>query len=630
MVGHGTGMRGRELANSRAGRCPAASIARRNHRTRLNVESGPRKNRLAVVVAIMAFAAAVVIVRPAMGQTESRGSLVVDAIEPRIDVVAGSMLVAPVRVVGDASSVKALPARLDDGRKVEALLRCISVALDPSAPATWLPPAANWSVDTKPAGGTDGVGATWVLVMQLPADAAGQSVWVGNSKLPLNWLPAPSALVRADERFGWPAPIESARLTPELRELLSPEAESPVRRWRHRLVTTGLDPRREAEARLTLGLSEFSDPILEGLARQGESKWSVAIAWLWRDRPELARRLAMRLACVVDFGAGHFAPAWAIDQAELDALVADLVDPELSTDGRIARAETWLKAQEPIVAWMADDAGLSAPDSADESLTNSVSSVRLANLTDRGLTVSIGAMGAKAELSAIEALRVATLATSMPGTSSVRDGESESVASIVLTSGSWGVSLSPLAERVAVRPPGRTFGGLQADLTLRSWRSPSSASGGPALSDTRAMLARGAPVLGGEDAWYLMVECRRVSRADDPAKDRVEVWIGPREHPRLVIQLAAIGEATLIQAERPDDVRSIVERVRFVKEETRWAAFVPIDAACIEPESLVRIGLVRVDARGVRGSWPRAMLPWQVEPSRVLFSLREWGGLSGR
>ncbi len=97
-----------------------------------------------------------------------------------------------------------------------------------------------------------------------------------------------------------------------------------------------------------------------------------------------------------------------------------------------------------------------------------------------------------------------------------------------------------------------------------------------------------------------------------------------------MIQLAAIGEATLIQAERPDEVRSIAERVRFVKEEARWAAFVPIDAACIEPESLVRIGLVRVDARGVRGSWPRAMLPWQVEPSRVLFSLREWGGLSGR
>lgn len=566
-------------------------------------------------------------------QSSAGTTLVVDPIEPRIDVIAGSMLVAPVRVVGDASSVKTLQARLDDGRRVEALLRCVSVRLDASATATWLPPAATWTVDTKPASGAegrDGVGATWVLVMQLPADAVGQSVWVGNSKLPLNWLPAPAALVRSGDRFGWPAPIDTPRLTPEFRALLAPEAESPVRRWRHRLVTTGLDPRREAELRLTLGVSDFSDPILEALARQSEARWSVAIAWLWRDRPELAQRLAKRVACVVDFGEGHMAPAWPIDQADLDALAADLVDPDLSTDGRIARAETWLKSQEPLVAWLADDAGLSTPDAIDDSLTNTVSGVQLANLTDRGMTVAFGATGAKPELAPIEPLRVTTLAATIPGTSRVKDEQSEAGESLVLSSGSWGVSLAPLADRVAVNPPGRTFGGLQADMTLRSWQSPSSLSNASALPDTRGMLARGLPVPGGEDAWYLMVECRRVTRADDPAKDRVEVWIGPRQHPRLVIQLAAIGEATLIQAEKPDEVRSIVDRVKFVKEETRWAAFVPIDAACIEPESLLRIGLVRVDARGVRGSWPRAMLPWQVEPSRVLFSLKEWGGLSGR
>lgn len=569
----------------------------------------------------------------AAAQSRTESSLLVDPIEPRIDVIAGSMLVAPVRVVGDTSLAKTLQARLDDGRKVDVLLRCVSVKLEPGAAATWLPPAATWTVDTRPVSGTDGrdgVGATWVLVMQLPADAAGQSVWVGNSKLPLNWLPAPVALVRSGDRFGWPAPMESAKLTHEFRALLAPEAESPVRRWRHRLVTTGLDPRREAELRLTLGVSEFSDPILEALARQSEARWSVAIAWLWRDRPELAQRLAKRVACVVDFGDGHLAPAWPIDQAELDSLVADLVDPDLSTDGRIARAETWLRSQEPMVAWVADDGGLSAPDPEDDSLTDTISSVKVANLADRGMTVSFGAGGTKQELSPIGPMRVATLTAAMPGTSVLRGEQVDASSSFVLSSGPWSVSLSPLAERVPVRPPGRTIGGLQPDLTLRSWRSPSSVEGSTTLPSTRAMIARGAPVLGGENAWYLMVECRRVTRADDPGKDLVEVWMGPHEHPRLVIRLAAIGEATLIQAEKPDDVRSIVDRVKFVREETRWAAFVPIDAACIEPESLLRIGLVRVDARGVRGSWPRAMLPWQVEPSRVLFSLKEWGGLTER
>ena len=228
-------MKGRAFAHSRAGRYPPTSIARRERRMPESAGWCPHGSRLTAVLVLMAFVAAMMIVGPAMGQTDSRGPLVVDAIEPRIDVVAGSVLVAPVRVVGDTSSVKSLQARLDDGRTVEALLRCVSVTLDPSAPATWLPSAAKWSVDTKPAGGPDGVGATWVLVIQLPADAAGQSVWIGNSKLPLNWLPAPSALVRAGGRFGWPAPLEASKLTPELRALLTPEAESPVRRWRHRL-----------------------------------------------------------------------------------------------------------------------------------------------------------------------------------------------------------------------------------------------------------------------------------------------------------------------------------------------------------------------------------------------------------
>lgn len=568
----------------------------------------------------------------ALAQPPSQASLAVDPIEPRIDVIAGATLVAPVRVVGDPLSVKAMQARLDDGRTVEALLRRISVRLEPGAPASWLPSAAAWTVDSGPATGADarGVGATWVLVMALPADAAGQGVWLGNTRLPLNWLPAPTALVRSGDGFGWPTPMEAAKFSAELRALLLPEGESPVRRWRHRLVTTGLDPRREAELRLTLGVSEFSDPVLEALARQSEARWSVAIAWLWRDRPDLARRLASRVACVIDFGDGHLAPAWPIDQADLDALVADLVDPELSTGGRIARAETWLKSQEPMIAWIADDAGLSAPDPDDESLAISVSSVGVANLTDRGMTVSLGAAGAKSELSPIEPLRVTTLAAALPGTSTVRDERGEAGTSLVVSSGSWGVSLSALGGRVPVRPPGRPFGGLQPDLTLRSWRSPSSDHGASGLPDTRALIARGALVPGGEETWFMMVECRRVGRADDPTKDRVEVWVGPREHPCVVLQLAASGEATLIQAENPDEVRTIVERVKFVKEEARWAAMVPLDGACIEPESIVRVGLVRVDARGVRGSWPRAMLPWQVEPSRVSFSLKEWGGLSGK
>lgn len=565
---------------------------------------------------------------PASAQPTPATSLVVDPIEPRIDVVAGATLVAPVRVVGDATKFETLSARLDDGRRLTALLRCVSVSLDPAAPATWLPPPGVWKVGRSAPG--DGAGATWVLVMQLPPDAAGQSVWVGSSKLPLNWLPSPAALVRAGGSFDWPAPLDASKLTPELRDLLTPEAESPVRRWRYRLVTTGLDPRREAEVRLTLGVPEFPDPVLEALARQGESRWSVAIAWLWRDRPGLAQRVAERLARLVDFGDGHRAPAWPIDQAELDSLAADLVDPELSTPGRIARAETWLRAQEPLVAWITDDAGLSAPDPGDDSLTHSVTTASIANLSDRAVTVAYGESGARPELSPVEPGEVRTLSAAMGATSAETPRTSDSSTAFVLSSGPWSVSLSPLWSRVPVGPPGRTMAGFRPDFTLRTWRSPSSPFDGPPPAETRAMLTKGPATLNGEITWNVLIECRRASRADDPARDRVELWIGPHGHPRLVIQLTAMGEATLIQGERPEEVRSSVDGVRFVKEESRWVAMVPLDAACIEPESVVRLGLVRIDARGVRASWPRAMLPWQLEPSRVVFSLREWGGLGAK
>lgn len=552
----------------------------------------------------------------------------VDPIEARIDVVAGATLVAPVRVIGTLPTTGVLAARLDDGRKVDALLRSVSVALDPAEHAAWLPPAARWAVDLKPKS-SESVGATWVLVMQLPADAAGQSVWVGTTKLPLNWIPAPSALVRSTERFGWPAPLTATTLSPELRELLIPEAASPVRRWRYRLLTTGLDPRREAEVRLTGGESDFADPVLEALARQAEARWSVAIAWLWRDQEDLARRLARRLTLVVDFGDGHMAPAWPLDQADLDSLVSDLVDPDLSTSGRIARAETWLKAQEPALAWLTDDAGLSAADPGDDAQTINVSTARVVNLTDRAFTVSFGASGTKPDLQPIEPAVATRLACSMP-TAAPDDARHDASVPLVLASGSWTVSLNALATRIPVRPPGRVFGGMLTDLSLRTWLSPSTAAGVSALPDTRAMISRGTPNAAWDDpSWFLMVECRRASRGDeDAAKDRVEVWIGPHAHPRAVLQLTGSGEASLIQGENPDAVRPIAERVKFVLEEARWVAIVPLDRSCIEPESVARIGLVRVDSRGVRGSWPRAMLPWQVEPSRVSFSLRDWGGLA--
>jgi hypothetical protein len=42
------------------------------------------------------------------------------------------------------------------------------------------------------------------------------------------------------------------------------------------------------------------------------------------------------------------------------------------------------------------------------------------------------------------------------------------------------------------------------------------------------------------------------------------------------------------------------------------------------------IGIERVDARGRRFAWPEPMLPWQIEPARVIIDLGAWDELARR
>jgi len=81
-----------------------------------------------------------------------------------------------------------------------------------------------------------------------------------------------------------------------------------------------------------------------------------------------------------------------------------------------------------------------------------------------------------------------------------------------------------------------------------------------------------------------------------------------------------------------DDRGRLVQGVRVVTKDgsagrpAAWSAWVPIPAS-VQAGRLVRVGMQRVDARGVRSAWPRPMMPWQIEPGRVALDLGQWLGL---
>ncbi len=93
----------------------------------------------------------------------------------------------------------------------------------------------------------------------------------------------------------------------------------------------------------------------------------------------------MRLALVVEFsgdlgrrdGVPVYVPAWAVGSDELDALLEELLNPNLKADRRAQRAEAWLAARPTAVGWVIDDAR------AGDAVTGvSLSTVGVANLTD--------------------------------------------------------------------------------------------------------------------------------------------------------------------------------------------------------------------------------------------------------
>jgi hypothetical protein len=268
-------------------------------------------------------------------------------------------------------------AVLDDGIKAPASVYRISVAPPAAGVDGWLTAPAAWAsiaATDKPRG----IGP-WVIVVQTPAESEAKSITVGGRQYALNWLPDVPMLPVPNEEAPepllnpWPPMADDrTRDDPALLDRVRSEAHSPITRWRFRLFYDGLAP-----AVSNVDAPAFADPVLEAIARQNEDRWRVALAWLWSADPELAWRVKKRLAAVVDFGGGVYAPAWPTDHIGMDQLLTNLLDSRVTPERRSELARAWLIDQPAGIAWVMDDAGV-----LDDATRRPIAGVGFANLTD--------------------------------------------------------------------------------------------------------------------------------------------------------------------------------------------------------------------------------------------------------
>lgn len=544
----------------------------------------------------------------------------------RLDVVGGRPLLLAMDASVDASPRVELP----DGREIEATLYRVEVREaepkgDEGVPDTWLGSRGVWRstvVEDGEGRGHQGAGIT-MLVIELPAEGAGNRIIIGGRAYALNHVPSPAAWGNMGEGAGngaWAAGRPEAMPESELSVArFSAEGKFPLTRWRYRLLSDGLHP--EAPA-----FSAFVDPLAEAVAQREEDLWRVALARLWDDDAELAGRLKARLCASVEFAPGVWAPAWYMPQAMVERLRSELLDPSLDARGRRVVTERWLNDAPRAVSWIIDDGG-----TVEASRRHLLPSVGIASLWDRG-TLSWsrweGAQtGPELEPLAAHGSRGVVMA---PGPLA-----EAGVARLWCHAGEWSQAHLVRSRPAPVTPPGAVLGPFFADWSMQGWMQ--GAAGTPEEGWTTAALVYKLPDEPGAGTgvrsrgWEIYVECKAPAGEGDWTREKVLIYCGPFGRPTAVLSVLKDGTVERVRpSNTPEAVAEIMPpptRTMVARAADRWSFRVALPPGSIEHDGLLRIGVTRVDALGRRAASPRPMMPWQQEPARVALETNAWSGV---
>ncbi|GJQ28693.1 MAG: hypothetical protein HBSAPP03_05770 [Phycisphaerae bacterium] len=520
----------------------------------------------------------------------------------RLHAPVGRPLIVPI-----AAPVEGRPlATLDDGRAIPA--RAYRLTVTPAGFDAWLGPVFTWTSGPIDAKHTPASGGAYVCVIEPPIEAVGRDLIITGERRAVNWLPSPDTLPRDETgREVW-APQQPAVMPADALGLprFSVEAKSPVTRWRYRLLTDGLHP----DTAPCDG--PFADAVIEAMARQEEDRWRLALAWLWGADPELASRVRARLAAVIEFEPGQWAPAWAVEPFRLRRLLDDLLMQNITPPQRAGLGERWLAELPPLAAWVVDDGGVLDP------ATRSVRpTIAVASLLDRS-TLAWATWGtpsdANPDLQPMPPMTVRTFTFREP------TPEPPALRSATAYLGGTSIALGTFARAMAAKPPGLQLRNFYPDQSMNGLMSGTFESNPPAWS-TAARLYR-VPARSGKVApvWGLFVECAIAPGEGVDSHEHLDVFLGPVRTPRHVVRFWRDGRVEHLDGAGDTDGMSS----RVYRGGDRWSISLTLPRDAVEPGGVLRLGLVRHDARGRRSASPRAMLPWQTEPSRLAIDVTAW------
>jgi hypothetical protein len=483
----------------------------------------------------------------------------------------------------------ALAAALEQSRHLDVhvfRLQAATAGPEDPLPDPWLGDPGRWSArEVQP---REAIGLP-VVVFYTPVSNSTEESGIPGPLIaqplpPHDTLPRPQTGEESPWTPVWPASAPRDLLR---EPRFANEARSPLTRWRYRLLVDGLDPRAPWD-------TPFEDPTVELISRRYEDRWRVALAWLWGADADAARRLRLRLGAVAEFPGGVWAPVWPVDVRDLESLLNDLLNPNLTPRGRAAVADRWLDEQPGAAAWVIDDACLLDPSSG-----SILPVVGLLNLLDRATLawVESDAGARAAELTPLRSMQ----AIELPA----RPGESGRLTPNI---GRWQGKLATLDRPVPVAPPGLTLGPLHADWSMAALTAQTSPVMPEAHWATGALVHRIPP---GENpaAWEVFVECRFRPGEGDASREFVALHAGP-------------APARIARAFRDGRVEG--EHVEVVQGQDRWWARFRLGSEAVEAGGVLRVGIVRIDAIGRRWCAPRAMLPWQTSPPRIAIDTRAW------
>lgn len=532
----------------------------------------------------------------------------------RVDAVAGrTMVLEWTEALGELNQRS--KASLSDGTALSMSLRRILVqpaTLGPNEAGNgaWLGNPGVWRsvavIDRD-----DAMTGTPLVFIDLPDHAGGKDIVVNDRVVRVNWIPRSIELPRASppvEVDPW-MPLISLIAEEQHRavfaEMIASEARSPLSRWRHRLITDGLNPDHPEP-------KPFEDPAIEAIALANENRWQAALARVWSVDQDTQRRLKRRLCAIVDFG-GRSVPAWSTDSASLDALLSGLLDSSANAAEIKRLAERWINEGPRFVSWIADVGGVL------DASRSPVAICGIANLDDKTI-IGFGSRNDARTPPDLQPIRPwSTIDLAIPLAPIENEiGQLTYPSVITVHAGRESVDRPVMAVRWPLTPPRleleRNF---FPDWSLDTWRD------GREFSVRAEWLTDGSlyKAADGEKSWELLIACGRVPGIGSEENECVRIFTGPPDRAGRVLCVRPDGS---VKDEKSPTELADFGRVQVVRTPSRWTFKIRIPESDIEPDGTLRLGITRTDAAMRRTSWPGPSFPWQRSPSRAALDTGAW------